>query len=116
MFKIYCLEDCDGLKYVGITKRKLSIRLKEHRNDRKSRNCSSNKLNLDNCKIKLLEECDDKDREIYWIKKIDCVNHNTYQRDKKEYHKNYDLYKKSWGGHRRWNNNLLEIDIDIFTS
>jgi len=116
MFKVYCVEDINGLKYVGITKRSLSIRLTEHKRDIKHKNCSSKKLNLDNCKITLLEECEDKNREIYWIKKIDCVNHNNYERDIKQYQKNLALYRKSWGGQKRWNNNLLEIDIDIFTS
>ena len=116
MFKVYCLEDINGLKYVGITKRTLSIRLTEHKRDRKWKNCSSKKLNLDNCVITLLEECDDKNREIHWIQKINCVNKITFDNDKKQYQKNLGLYRKSWGGEKRWNNNLLAIDINLFTS
>ncbi len=119
MVKIYCIEDINNLKYVGSTKRELKTRLAEHKNDRKNKNCSSKKVDLDNCEIKLLEECEDnirKEREAYWIDKIDCVNKMTYDFDKKQYQRNLHHYKKSWGGNKRWNNNLLQINVDLFTS
>jgi hypothetical protein len=72
---IYCIEDCDGLKYVGSTLYSLLNRLKGHK--RKNNNCSSKKLKLDTAKIYLLEKCDRKYRayyEAYYIDTIDCVN------------------------------------------
>ena len=59
--KIYCIEDTSGLKYVGSTKKKyLCNRMSEHRAHKKTgRGCSSEKLDLKNAKIYLLEECDD---------------------------------------------------------
>ena len=31
MNTIYCIEDCDGLKYIGVTRLPLTERLKNHR-------------------------------------------------------------------------------------
>ena len=91
MVKIYCIEDITGLKYVGSTKQKyLCNRLAVHRH-RKS--CSSRKLDLDNCKIYVLEETDEEhrlEREKYWIHTIDCVNKIRYDFDAKEYMKQYN--------------------------
>jgi hypothetical protein len=80
MEKIYLIEDINDLRYVGRTTQKLlRIRLSGHRNDKRRGNfCSSSKLNLGNCNISLLEECfteEAREREMYWINKIDCVNH-----------------------------------------
>jgi hypothetical protein len=87
--KIYLIEDINDLKYVGSTKQKLNIRLSHH----KSHNdCSSSKLNLHNCIITELECCDDtnkKEREQYWIDRIDCVNKKNTYFDRKEYNKEY---------------------------
>ena len=47
MVKIYCIEDCNGLKYVGSTIQKLNQRLNDHRSHNE---CMSRKLNLDNSK------------------------------------------------------------------
>jgi predicted GIY-YIG superfamily endonuclease len=75
---IYCIEDINDKKYIGSTKRNLEIRLTEHRY--KARNqlgTSSQNLNLYNCIIYLLEECDDSEgleREKYYIRNTDCVN------------------------------------------
>jgi len=76
MVSIYCIEDINDLKYVGSTTRKLKYRLTQHK---AHKHCSSSKLNLYNCIIYELEKCDKsnrKEREKYWINKIDCVNIN----------------------------------------
>ena len=133
--KIYCIEDTSGLKYVGSTKKKyLCNRMSEHRAHKKTgRGCSSEKLDLKNAKIYLLEECDDnlrKERERYWINEIDCVNilkldlydenyfKNYHQKHKdKRYQQRKDIrkYQESWGGQIRFQNNcLLKIQMDIF--
>ena len=79
MIKIYCVEDINDLKYVGSTNKKyLCKRLANHRWSKKmGKSCSSSKLNLSYCIIYSLEECSEdqrKERERYWINKIDCVN------------------------------------------
>ena len=79
MYTIYCIEDCNSLKYVGSTKTTLNIRLRIHKNDKKRNHyCSSSKLDLYNCEIYSLEtdvnKKDKKERERYHINKIDCVN------------------------------------------
>jgi len=86
MVSIYGIEDINDLIYVGSTKQKyLSNRLSKHRDYRK-RNiyCSSSKLNLDYCIIYELERCNEenrKEREQYWINKLDCVNENNPVKD-----------------------------------
>ena len=139
--RIYCIEDCNGLKYIGSTKRSLNKRLSGHREKRNR--CMSRELDLDNCKIYVLEECSEENRKVreqYWIDNTECVNYQNTIFDKKEhyennkehfqkykhqwYEKNKDellQYKKeryhfqnSWGGDPRRNNNLLKIDLDIF--
>lgn len=134
MYKIYCITDCHNKKYVGQTKLTFKKRLQLHRSSKKypERVCSSDRLNLDDCKIELLEECNKEnrfEREKYWINTIDCVNDNKYNFDKKEWskkynketcHKYYDTknkvrqYRCSFGGDERFHNNLLKIDIDLF--
>jgi len=150
--KIYCITDYNGLNYVGQTTRTLSWRLHGHKCDKKryiskerEKCCSSQKLDLDNCEIKLIEQCDHniaKEREKYWINKIDCVNIkklNGYCKEKKrQYHFNnrerilkYQKiraeknkkevkvirdYRNTWGGDTRYHNNLLQIDVNIFIS
>lgn len=135
MVKIYCIEDINDLKYVGSTNQKyLNDRLCQHRCDKrnlKKRRCSSDKLNLEYCIIYELETCDEKDRqrkEDFWIDKIDCVNERSALQNKKNVvkYKN-DWYKKnserilnkkkfivSFGGDKRFHNNLLLIDVDLF--
>ena len=148
MTNIYCIEDCNGLKYVGSTNRNINTRLSEHRCDKKinKKNCSSKLLDLSNCKIYILEQCEESKRsekERYWINKIDCVNLNDLTFDMKEYdrirnkseerkklrrehhHKNKTIRNKirnatfhfvnGWGGDPRSNNNLLKIDLTIFS-
>jgi len=138
--KIYCIEDINGLKYVGSTIQKLYQRLSAHKSHK---NCSSIKLDLDNCKIYQLEECDVShrlEREKYWINHNDCVNKYKYNFDRKEYFKKWSsssekrklysknweenykdtrekrrLYQITWGGNMSSNNNLLKISLDVFS-
>jgi len=139
MISIYCIEDINGLKYVGSTNQTLIRRFVQHKADKKmNRNCSSKLLDLDNCKIYELEECDEsnrKEREQYWINNTDCVNQRNrifdkqYQEHIKEYQKQYNIknkerkkqynikiyhYQNSWGGEKRTHNNLLKIDLSLF--
>ena len=87
MVTIYCIEDCNSLKYVGSTKQTLKQRLTGHRcNKKKNNTCSSRNLDLKNCKIYSLETCNEsqrKERESYWINHIDCVNEIKLNRDRK---------------------------------
>ena len=127
MIKIYCIEDINGKKYVGqTTQYYLCNRLSGHRQAKKNRCAiSSCELDLDNCKIYILEESDEKGREQYWINKIDCVNHYKLSYNRKEYRNQYSTrenelqnlrrhYKRSWGGDERFSNNLLNINLSIF--
>ena len=124
MAKIYEIVDCNELRYVGSTEQKyLSKRLSGHKGDKKSgKNCSSRKLDLDNCDINLLEECDvsvKKEREQYWMDKLDCVNYQRangmdYDRNRKKC-RDRQRYVRSWGGtYNRYENNLLQIDVNLF--
>ena len=112
MIKIYCIEDINDLKYVGSTKQKLKVRMRQHRTQR---DCSSDQLNLDYSMIYTLEECEEdlrKERERHWINTIDCVNVHKLngedlikraKRDKAKYDENRekklkvsaDYYKKN---------------------
>tara|TARA_R100000773_G_C4187897_1_gene94944 strand:+ start:430 stop:876 length:447 start_codon:yes stop_codon:yes gene_type:complete len=78
MVSIYGIEDINDNIYVGSTIQKLNRRLSVHRaHKRYNIYCSSSKLNLDYCIIYELERCneeDRKEREQYWIDKLDCVN------------------------------------------
>lgn len=97
MMKIYCITDCNNKKYVGKTKLELYDRLFRH----KSQKCSSQLLNLNDCKIELLEECNkenSKERERYWINHLDCVNKRKLNFDeiayKREYSKERDFFRR----------------------
>jgi len=125
--RIYCITDINGLCYVGKTTNMLDTRLHGHRGARSIGECSSNKLDLNNCEICLLEEFIDEskssERETYWINKIHwCVNkvrNNKVNGDPASYMKRYQKqhysYMCSWGGDKRYNNNLLNINIDLFS-
>jgi len=93
MVKIYCIEDINDLKYVGSTTQLLCARMRGHRHDKcRGRNASSSKLHLEHSIIYLLEECPEdlrKERERYWIDKIDCVNLLKLDFDEKEWRKEY---------------------------
>ena len=74
---IYCIEDINDFKYIGKTNQPINSRLSQHRADLRRKTNSSSKINLYNCIIYKLEECLEdlsKERERYWINKIDCVN------------------------------------------
>ncbi len=81
MVSVYCLTDINGKNYVGTTKQTLKSRHRDHRkNGNKS---SSQELDVKNTTITLLETCNEsnrRERESYWINKIDCVN--IYKLDK----------------------------------
>jgi hypothetical protein len=98
---IYCIEDINDLKYVGKTKQKLYKRLASHKSDkRRKHHYASSKLNLYNCIIYPLEECEEevsKERERYWINKIDCVNIRKFNGRNKDNKKDYDkVYRKEY--------------------
>jgi hypothetical protein len=120
MVKIYCIEDINDLKYVGSTKQKLNDRLLSHRSGKRRgesvRGCSSKHLNLDNCIIYQLEECVEdlrKERERYWINKLDCVNQKKLngrdmekqKEQKKEYYQRIKEHRKEY-----YNKNKSEIN------
>jgi len=103
MVSIYCIEDINNLKYIGSTKQKLKYRLGQHKYNKKlNHKCSSSKLlDLDDCKIYQLEECDEsnrKEREQYWLDNTECVNKRNTIFDVKESNKQYyqrnNEYKK----------------------
>jgi len=124
-YKIYLIEDSDGLKYIGSTKQTLKQRLSAHRHHKKiNHGCSSELLNLDNCSITELECCNKenkKDREQYWINQNDCVNVRKLDGIfNQEYHKNYTAkhrekinnYMKEYSK-QRWFCPNCKIDIRI---
>jgi hypothetical protein len=80
--------------------------------------------------VEILEECEDNmrlERGQYWMDRFVCVNsYNTYTTRKwdkdpknklkiKDYKKKRHQYLISWGGDTRRNNNLWEIDVNLFT-
>ena len=121
MCKIYCITDIHGLKYVGSTKKEnLRSRLYDHRADKKRRknNITSSQIDLYNCEIKLLEECDESNRYIrekYWIEATDCVNYVRFISPKENRHLyNQQYYQNNW---EKFSNNFnyhLRIDPSIF--
>ncbi len=100
MISIYLLEDINDLKYIGSTTLKLNKRLSRHKYSKNNGHyCSSSKLNLDNCIIIELERCnkeDKKERERYYINKIDCVNQRKLNFDQKEYDEKNKEKKKEY--------------------
>lgn len=114
---IYCIEDVNGLKYVGSTKESLRRRHKRHIVKKKSTNdktkTTSRYLDLDNSKIYLLEECNENnryEREQFHILNTNCVNliktNNQYNRQQ------YRNWVNSFG--RRDDNNLQRISPHLF--
>ncbi len=101
MVSIYLIEDINDLRYVGSTTQKLNERLSRHKYSKNNGNyCSSSKLNLDNCIITQLEQCNPeqrKEREKYYINEIDCVNKYKLNGRDKEKNKEYKKdYMKKW--------------------
>ena len=69
MVIIYCIEDINGLKYIGSTKLNIYRRFRQHVYKKiiDKSTCSSSKLDLFNCEIYEIEECPEsnrKEREI----------------------------------------------------
>ena len=99
MVTIYAIEDINDLIYVGSTKQKLYERLSGHRTSKRyNKSVSSSKLNLDYCIIYELEKCEKEDRkekEKYWINKLDCVNTYKFNYEHKRYHlKNNEEHRR----------------------
>jgi len=121
--------------YIGSTTLSLKKRLTVHKCNK---DCSSYQI-IENGDyiIAEIEKCDSENRkyrEQYWIDNSEnCVNKNrayrteeqikeqkrqnrlTEDREKKNKRKK-ELYhyQNSWGGDKRYNNNLLEIDVNLF--
>ena len=100
MVTIYCIEDINDLKYVGSTKQTLANRFDVHK---RNKTCSSKKLNLYYSIIYPLETCNKsnkKERERYWINKLDSVNtnklngKNTAENTKRYKHNNKEKVKE----------------------
>jgi len=128
MYRIYLLKDINGFEYVGRTKQTFTDRLSKHRYKKKIGDyLSSHKLDLYNCEMILLEECDDSlapEREQYWMDQYpNRVNSNnaiiTEDRRTDRYkkaNKKRCKYQNSWGGRIDKNNNsLLKIDPNLFS-
>jgi len=114
MVTIYCIEDINDLKYVGSTKQTLKTRLTRHRYFKNE--CSSKKLDLDNCKIHSLESCNElnrKERERYWINKIYCVNTNKLNGFDKNRHKKN---KREWNKQNKHKKKEYNKDNYLFRS
>jgi len=112
MAVIYAIEDINDKIYIGSTKQKLNRRLVGHRRDKRNNvYVSSSKLNLDYCIIYELEKCEEKDRkerEEYWINKLESVNDYKLNFDKTEYMKEYRKRKKEYQK-ERYHKNKEEI-------
>ncbi len=135
MAQIYKIIDNDTHKcYIGSTRQSLKKRLSQHKYDKQTdKYNSSSKLNLNNCSIVCIEECNEDnrfEREAHWINKIECVNEIKMNFNEKEYKKiytnnhkkekaEYDKIRRNWfkifGETKRDINNLLFIKMDLFT-
>ena len=95
MYKIYKIEDCNGLIYIGKTIQNVNDRFIKHKSNKKIKitDCSSHKLDLFNSSVTILEdnitEEDSFEKERYYINSFDCVNVCKLIIDKKEYNKKY---------------------------
>jgi len=110
--------------YIGSTTQSLKNRLKTHKCN--NNDCSSYQI-IENGDyiIAEIEKCDVENRryrEQYWIDNSEnCINKRraylTKEQNKdkrREYAINKYHYQNSWGGDKRFNNNLLLIDINLF--
>ena len=134
--KIYKITTIDGI-YIGSTIMSLKRRLWFHIH---GDICASLKKYIhDNLQIEIIEyyPCDNltqlRKREQYYIYNCECINtRQAFQSkgNRKEYKKNNDKknynikkheisqrskYQNSWGGDHRFNNNLLQIDVNLFS-
>lgn len=116
-FSIYCIEDINGLKYVGSTKETIRRRLVRHKSKKRSKTekwkTTSRYLDLDNCTISLLEECDENnryEREQFHILNTKCVNLIKTNRDFNKIV--YLNWKNSFGNID--DNNLQTISPHLF--
>jgi hypothetical protein len=127
IYKIYS-DDDDELIYVGSTRKLLKKRLLEHRNtytaykNEKYQYVTSfdlfDKYGFENCKIELLEQCDENlrsEREGYYIKMFDCVNKVIPDRTRKEYtddyyHNNRDKLKQQSNKYYQVNKQKINED------
>ena len=144
MYRIYkIIDNTNDNIYIGKTKQKyLSTRMATHKNDFKRGHYCSSQIILKNndWRYELIEEGVEESREEYWIKNTDCVNkvipggdskdwnkrwydnnkdkikEKTFlNRDKhNQYKRNLWSYQNSWGGNKRYHNNLLCIDVNLF--
>jgi len=82
MAQIYCIEDIDQLKYIGVTREKNllnQVSRQRYYKKNKIQETASWNLDLDNCKIYKLEECEKNERYLrhqYWVDNSECVNRN----------------------------------------
>jgi hypothetical protein len=95
---IYCIEDINDMKYVGKTSLTLNQRFTRHLSCKYDKNrkgnCKSVNIHLEHSIIYILEECEkheSKERERYWINKLDTVNlNNRYENGRRP------NYYKEW--------------------
>lgn len=73
---IYCITDCNGLKYIGATRSDIRHKLACHTYEKKKgrRKCEAYKLDLDNCVIEVLEVCEPKQKKVRLQHWIDTMN------------------------------------------
>tara|TARA_R110000803_G_C11693909_1_gene284436 strand:- start:54 stop:422 length:369 start_codon:yes stop_codon:yes gene_type:complete len=121
MISIYKIVDnTNGNIYVGSTERKLNLRLSEHKSHAKSektRSCSSELINFNNCYIELIEECDSSmriEREQYYLDNLTCVNKQRAIVNKKEYNKKRSHWKFSFSETTRDVCNIFYISDSLF--
>ena len=138
------VDNTNGNVYVGSTKldleRRISLHISNNKNPNNS-NCSSDIIIQNNDYFyEIIEECDlnnRKERERYYINHTEnCINTLKLNgSDLKAIMKKYDAkrnkcpiriaymrksdndryyWRNSWGGDKRHNNNLLQIDLDLF--
>ena len=106
MIKIYKIVSNDSNKiYIGSTKTSLKRRLSNHRAAKKRNENEKKNEILDNCEIRLIEECDKSlrlIRERFWIEfyrssiYFECVNRYIpiqYRNERLNYQKNYSKIK-----------------------
>ena len=125
--KIYKIVGEDGSTYYGSTTEKyINNRLAKHRfttSTAYTKIMSQMEFSIEEFPCSSKQELED--REAYYIRNYECVNKIIPNRTMKQYYKeNRDIYVKlmnkryhfinSWGGDPRSQNNLLQIDINIF--